>query len=102
MTAVIYRPAKGATQAGRGKTKAWRLDLRSNGSREIEPLMGWTSTDDTSSQVQLSFDTKEEAIAFAEKKGIVYQVEEPAPDVQRAGLSYSDNFKSTRLGQWTH
>ena len=43
----------------------------------IDPLMGWTSSDDMRQQVQLEFDTREEAVAYAEKHGIPYQVFEP-------------------------
>jgi hypothetical protein len=64
--------------------------------------MGWTSSSDTRAQVQLSFDTKEEAIAYAEKHGLVYRVDEPLPSAERRGLSYSDNFRSNRQGPWTH
>jgi hypothetical protein len=35
--------------------------------QEIEPLMGWTSSNDMLSQVHLSFETKEEAIDYAQK-----------------------------------
>ena len=102
MTARIYRPARGATQSGRARTKSWILDYDRSERREIEPLMGWTSSSDMDSQVRIPFDTKEEAVAFAEKRGIAYRVEEPAPDPERQGLTYSDNFKTSRLGQWTH
>ena len=102
MTARIYRPSRSVTQSGRGKTKHWILDYERTQPREIEPLMGWTSSAETDSQVRLSFHTKEEAVAFAEKRGIAYRVEEPAPDPERRGLSYSDNFKPNRANQWTH
>ena len=39
--------------------------------------MGYTSSDDMRSQIRLEFDTKEEAIAYAERNGIPYQVSEP-------------------------
>ncbi|HWG05787.1 MAG TPA: NADH dehydrogenase ubiquinone Fe-S protein 4, partial [Beijerinckiaceae bacterium] len=81
---------------------AWLLEYERMSPREIEPLMGWTGSNDTSAQVRLSFDTKEEAIAFAEKLGTEYRVEAPPPDRERRGLSYSDNFKATRLSLWTH
>ena len=64
--------------------------------------MGWTVTSDTeSSQVKLTFDTKEEAMSYAERNGIPYRLDEPKP----RGLvrkSYADNFKFGRLGSWTH
>jgi hypothetical protein len=102
MIARIFRPGKGATQSGRARTKSWLLTYEPAVAREIEPLMGWTSSSDMNSQVQLTFQTKEEAIAYAEKHGIAYRVELPPVAIERHGLSYSDNFKSTRLGQWTH
>ncbi len=71
--------------------------------RAIDPLMGWTSSGDMKSQIKLSFDTKEEAIAYAERNGIPYRVEEPKPATSwRRLASYADNFKTTRVGQWTH
>ncbi len=53
------------------------------------------------SQVRLNFATQEEAIAYAKINGLNYRVEEPNP-APRKILSYADNFKSTRLDQWTH
>ena len=102
MIARIYRPSRGATQSGYARTKVWILEYERDVAREIEPMMGWTSSSETSSQVRLSFDTKEDAIAFIERLGIAYRVDEPLPDAERRGLSYSDNFKTTRTGQWTH
>ncbi len=101
MTARIYQPARTATQSGSARTKLWVLEFEPEKPREIDPLMGWTSSADMKSQVRLSFGDKEEAVAYAQKHGIVYRVEEPKPTARRI-LSYSDNFRSTRLGQWTH
>ena len=86
MTARIYRPAKTAMQSGNAKTKEWLLDYEPEEPRVVESLMGWTSSGDMKSQVRLSFDSKEEAIAYAERQGIPYQVFEgkPAP---RRGLA---------------
>jgi len=101
MIARIYRPAKSATQSGKARAKYWLLVFDQNAPREIDPLMGWTSSGDMKSQVRLLFTTKEEAITYAEKMNINYQIEEPKQN-NRTIISYSDNFKSTRLGQWTH
>ncbi len=100
MTARISRPAKSATQSGAARTKVWLLE-HAPASREIEPLMGWTSSSDTTSQVKLWFATREEAIAYAQREGIAYRVEEPKTATRRI-MSYSDNFKTNRIGQWTH
>ena len=102
MIARIHRPTRGATQSGHARTKAWLLEYERAERRQIEPLMGWTGSGETSSQIRIAFDTKDEAVAFAETLGIEYKVEEPTPDRPRKGLSYSDNFKSGRVGSWTH
>jgi hypothetical protein len=81
----------------------WRLDFEPELPRSIEPLMGWTSSADMRQQVRLDFATKEEAIAYAERNGLAYRVEEPKPNLAaRRGVSYSDNFKTSRIGLWTH
>ena len=101
MPARIYKPAKSATQSGLARTKQWLLVFEQDKPREIEPLMGWTSSGDPRQQLRLWFDTKEEAIAYAEREGVAYRVEEPQ-EVKRRMASYSDNFKFNRVGQWTH
>ncbi len=101
MIARIYKPAKTAMQSGTAKTKEWALDFEPEEAREIEPLMGWTSSGDMRSQIHLSFETKEEALAYAARNGIAARVFGPAPTTRKT-LSYSDNFKSGRLDQWTH
>ncbi len=101
MTARIYRPSRTTTQSGIARAKLWVLEFEPASPRQIDPLMGWTSSDDMASQVRLNFATKEEAIAFAEKNGLSYRVEDSKP-APRKILSYSDNFKSTRRDLWTH
>ncbi len=101
MTARIYRPAKNATQSGLGKTRLWRLEYLPEAARSIEPLMGWTSSSDMKSQIKLTFETREEAVAYAERNAIPYRVEEPQ-EAKRRIASYSDNFKSGRVAPWTH
>jgi hypothetical protein len=101
MTARIYRPAKTAMQSGNAKTKEWLLDYEPAEPSVVEPLMGWTSSGDMKSQVRLRFDTKEEAIAYAERHGIPYQVFD-GKQAPRRGLSYADNFAFSRKDAWTH
>jgi hypothetical protein len=101
MAARIYKPARTAMQSGPARTKEWVLEFEPEVAREIDPLMGWTSSRDMKSQVRLSFETKEEAIAYAERSGIAYRVSEPK---LRAAMrkSYADNFRFGRKGSWTH
>lgn len=101
MAARIFKPAKNAMQSGLGRTKLWVLEFDPATPREIEPLMGWTSSRDTRQQLRLRFATKEEAIAFAEREKIAYRVEEPNEPARRV-MSYSDNFKFNRATPWTH
>jgi hypothetical protein len=101
MTARIYLPAKTATQSGSAKAKLWVLEFEPASASRIEPLMGWTSSSDMKSQVRLMFNDKDEAVAYAKRQGLAYRVEEPKPNPRKI-LSYSDNFRATRLGQWTH
>ncbi|HEY6254422.1 MAG TPA: ETC complex I subunit [Xanthobacteraceae bacterium] len=101
MTARIYKPAKTAMQSGNAKTKEWVLDFEPEQPREIEPLMGWTSSGDMRQQIQLRFDTAEEAVAYCERDGIAYQVFAPKR-AARTGMSYSDNFAFKRRDAWTH
>ncbi|HSI39591.1 MAG TPA: ETC complex I subunit [Xanthobacteraceae bacterium] len=101
MVARIYKPARTAMQSGGAKTKLWVLDYEPERAREVEPLMGYTSSADMKSQLRLRFETKEEAVAYAERHGIAYQVSEPKEPARRK-IAYSDNFSFRRVGQWTH
>jgi len=101
MQARIYQPAKSAMQSGRALTHQWVLEFAPQDQRRIDPLMGWTSSADTLGQVRLQFDTKEEAIAFAEREGLAYVVEEPKVS-RPTPRAYADNFKYDRIGRWTH
>jgi len=101
MTARIFRPAKTAMQSGLARTKTWVLEFEPEEPRAVEPLMGWTSSSDMDAQVRLEFDTKEEAIAYAERNGIAYSVAEPKLRKHQP-KSYADNFRFGRIGRWTH
>lgn len=101
MTARIFRPAPNAMQSGRGKSKDWVLVFEQATAREIEPLMGYTSSADTRQQVRLTFDTLEEAEAYARRNGLAYWVQ-PAQESTPKRSSYSDNFRSDRKTPWTH
>lgn len=103
MIARIYKPARTAMSSGTAKTREWVLEYAQASAREVDPLMGWTSSDDTQSQVRLRFPTKEAALDFAKAKGIEAQVSEPherAQNVRPRG--YGENFASNRRTPWTH
>ena len=101
MLARIYRPAKTAMQSGRANTKEWMLEFEPVSARLPDPLMGWAQSKDMNGQVRLSFDTREEAIAYAQSHAIAFQVMEPKP-IRRVIKAYADNFAFTRKEPWTH
>lgn len=101
MVARIYQPSRTAMQSGQAKTKEWVLEYEPETRREIEPLMGWTSSADMNSQIRLTFATKEEAIAYAERNGIPFRLFE-SQERKITRKSYADNFRFGRIGSWTH
>jgi hypothetical protein len=101
MSARIYRPAKTAMQSGKAKTATWILDYEPEQARQVEPLMGYTSSGDMRQQVRLRFATREDAIAYAERNGIAYTVMEPR-EKKTKPMSYADNFRFGRAENWTH
>jgi hypothetical protein len=101
MAARIYKPARTAMQQGMAGTREWVLEYEPEKAKLIEPLMGWTSSADTRSQVRLSFATKDEAVAFATRHGIAFRLEEPQKTALRP-KSYADNFRFGRPDRWTH
>lgn len=101
MLARIYRPARTAMQSGKAKTQDWVLDFAPASARQADPLMGWISSSDMNGQVRLSFPTKDEAIAYAQRHGIAFQLQEP--HTPRVILkAYADNFAANRKQPWTH
>ena len=103
MRARIFQPARTAMSSGTAKTKGWVLEFAPASAREVDPLMGWTSSSDTQSQVRLRFPTKEAALEYAKENGIDAQAFEPKkrkPNIRAGG--YGENFATARRGVWTH
>lgn len=103
MLARIYQPARNAMTSGTAKTKRWVLEYAPASAREVDPLMGWTSSTDTQAQVRLSFDSKEAAVEYAREHGIEAVVQDPhkrKPNIRARG--YGENFATDRKTVWTH
>lgn len=103
MRARIYKPAKTAMSSGTAKTRQWVLEYAPETPREVDPLMGWTSSSDMNSQVRLRFDTLEAAQDYAKAHGIDAVVLKPKsrkPNIRARG--YGENFATDRRGVWTH
>jgi hypothetical protein len=101
MLARIYRPSKNAMQSGKANTRDWLLEFEPATARHPDRLMGWTQSTDMNGQVKLSFDTSEEAVAYAQKHGIAFQLF-PAKEPKRIIKAYADNFVPGRKFPWTH
>ncbi|MEO7027699.1 MAG: ETC complex I subunit, partial [Caulobacteraceae bacterium] len=78
MLARIYRPVKSAMQSGHAQAENWELRFAPRSARLPDPLMGWTTSTDTDGQIRLAFDTREQAIAYARKHAIAFEVIEEA------------------------
>ena len=96
MQARIYLPSKTAMQSGLANTLHWILEYEPEKPKQTDNLIGWIGSSDMRGQVRLLFDTKEEAIAYAERNEIAYQVLVRKPQRIRP-KSYSDNFRYQKI-----
>ena len=97
----IFQPPKTAMQSGRAATLHWLLEFIPTKAMRPDPLMGWSGGAETQAQVRLSFATREEALAYAERTGIAYDLEIPHARRFRPKI-YADNFRYGRTENWTH
>jgi hypothetical protein len=97
-TVYIYQPAPSPTQSGLARRHEWGLEFAPWAPRELEPLMGWTSSRDPFATIPpLRFPDKQSAIEFAERRGWTYQLREPLARRFRP-KSYADNFRYEPAG----
>lgn len=92
----IYRPAKSAMQSGHANSRKWIVEHEPAAPKEIDPLMGWVGTCDTRAQVKLRFDSKEQAVGYAKRKGLAFRVFDDNTRTIKA-KNYADNFKFDRV-----
>ena len=88
--AKIYKPTKTAMQSGVAKYNNWLLEFDTK-DNSINPMMGWESSSDTSSEIKLEFSSKDLAIAYARRNKIEYYIIESKPR-KLVTKSYADNF----------
>ena len=101
MRARIYRPAKTAMQSGQAKTEKWVLEYDPTKRQSLDPLMGWSGAGDTMAQIRLTFDTLEDAMAYADKGGLKYSVQQPKSRIIKP-KAYAANFSVSRKVPWSH
>ena len=88
--AKIYIPNKSPMQSGLGKINKWILEFETKDPTK-NPLMGWESSSDTLTELKLEFFSKDQAINYAKKKKIDYEIIEPKKR-KTIKKSYADNF----------
>ena len=71
--AKIYKPTKTAMQSGTKKFDKWIIEFITEDTG-INPLMGWESSTDTLTELNLEFTTKELAIDYAKKNDIDFEI----------------------------
>lgn len=93
----IYKPCRSVMTSGRARPKGWRLVFERRTAAVIEPLMGYTGSGDTLSQVELDFPTAQAAIDYAERQGLAYAVQ-GSPAAEKSSVESSDADKPLQAG----
>ena len=88
--AKIYKPSKTAMQSGLKKFDKWMIEFITEDPGK-NPLMGWESSTDTYSELNLEFKSKDLAIEYAKKNNIEFELIEPK-ERKIIKKSYADNF----------
>ena len=83
-------------QSGHANVQHWIVEYEPEEAKKVDTLMGWAGSGDMRGQLRLKFETKDEAIAYAERNALSYNIAEP--NIRRViPKSYSDNFKYTKV-----
>lgn len=88
----IVEDDRKTTQSGKAKAGRWLLEFERSQPLRPDPLTGWAGSGDTNTQVRIVFDSKDEAIAYAVRKGLDYHIV-PAPPAKLKIQAYADNFR---------
>ena len=97
MQARIYRPAKNPMQSGpAGTPSMWVLEYEPQVPKSPDHLMGWLGSNDMQQQIKLKFDSADQAVAYAKRHKLDYQVQ-PEPQKPVRIKHYADNFKTDKL-----
>ena len=88
----IIEEQRKTTQSGKAGSGRWTLEFERQEAQRPDPLTGWNGSGDTKTQVRLRFKTKEEALAYAQRKGFTVHLV-PAAPVSMKIQAYADNFR---------
>ncbi len=101
MYSIIRQPAPSTVQSGSYGTDKWVIEFPTDHKVTLDPLTGNAGSSDMMRSVHLSFDSKEDAVAYAKANNIAFQVIE-RPKHEPRGRSYGENFDFSRKFPWTH
>lgn len=101
MFAKIYQPSPSAMTSGRANASHWVLEFISRQPKTIDPLTGNTSSAAPRDQLDLSFNSAEDAVAYAKANNIPHRVIK-GNKMKRIPRAYADNFSFDRKLPWTH
>lgn len=82
-------------QSGTSNMKQWRIDLISDDKKFVDPTMGWIGGRDTTRQLNLHFDSKDDAIEYCNNNALTYEIDELNNREVKA-KSYADNFATAK------
>lgn len=88
----IVQEQRKTTQSGKAQAGSWTLEFERKQAQRPDPLTGWNGSGDTNTQIRLRFDSKEEALDYAERKGLTVHLVPAAPVVLKL-QAYADNFR---------
>jgi len=88
----IIEEQRSTTQTGKPQDGRWTLEFERQQPQRPDPLTGWNGSGDTKTQVRLRFNSKDEALAYANRKGFEVHVV-PSPPVSLKIQAYADNFR---------
>ena len=88
----ITEEQRKTTQSGKAQDGRWTLEFERQQPQRPDPLTGWNGSGDTATQVRLKFKSKDEALAYAKRKGFEVHVV-PSPPLSLKIQAYADNFR---------
>ena len=88
----IVEEQRKTTQSGKAQDGCWTLEFERQQPQRPDPLTGWNGSGDTATQVRLRFKSKEEAMAYARRKGFDIHLV-TSPPVSLKIQAYADNFR---------
>lgn len=94
---MIFRPTKSATQSGRLGRDIWHVVFHAPSKGLADPIMGWTSQQDTCQEVILKFKRKRDAIAYAKEQKLRYIVQESPPVPAIRTHNYTEHLLKPHL-----